>query len=98
MTWYLVELSAKTAGYSEHHTPLGTQGLWKHKGWELPAYIQNVAVGLMKDGHDRSSAIGMAVAAVERWKDGRGNVSPEVQAASAKAWAEWEALRGKAKA
>lgn len=95
MSWVAVDLSAQTAGYAEHHTPLGTQGLWKHKGWQLPAYIQNVAVGLMKDGKDRSTAIAMAVAAVERWKDGRGNVSPEVQAASAKAWVEWETMRAK---
>jgi len=96
MTWTAIDLSAQTAGYAAHHTPLGTQGLWKHKGWQLPAYIQNVAVGLMKDGKDRSSAIAMAVAAVERWKDGRGNVSPEVQAASSAAWAGWMKLRSQA--
>lgn len=89
-------MSAKTAGYAETHVPLGTQGLWKHKGWQLPAYIQNVAVGLMKDGHDRSSAIAMAVAAVERWKDGGDKVSPEVQTAAAAAWAQWLKLRAQA--
>lgn len=94
--WRVVEFSAKTAGYSSTHTPLGVGGLWKHQGWQLPAYIQNVAVGLMKDGKDRSTAIQMAIGAVKRWAHGGGNVTDEVRAASAKAIAEWEALKARA--
>jgi hypothetical protein len=91
-----VDLSAKTAGYASTHTPLGVEGLWKHKGWQLPAYIQNVAVGLMKDGHDRSEAIQIAIGVIKNWASGGGKVTPEVRAASAKALAEWEALKARA--
>lgn len=94
MTW--IALSDKTAGYSAEHHPLGQGGLWKHKGWQLPAYIQNVAKGLMESGKDRSTAIQMAIGAVKRWASGGGGVTPEVRAASAAAVAEWEKLRGQA--
>ena len=89
----LVTKSAKTEFYSEHHHPLGTEGLWHHEGLQLPAYIQNVAKGLMEDGHPREEAIPMAIGTVKRWAAGGGKVTPEVQAASAKAVAEWEALK-----
>jgi hypothetical protein len=97
-----VELSAKTAYYSEHHHELGTPGgpgLWKHKGWELPNYITNIAKGIMESGQlDKSRAIEIAVGKVRDWAEGKGNVSPEVRAAAVKAIAEWEALRARAKA
>lgn len=94
MSW--IALSDKTAGYSAQHHPLGQGDLWKHKGWQLPAYVQNVAKGLMESGKDRSTAIAMAVAAVKRWASGGGGVTPEVRAASAAAVAEWESLKGRA--
>lgn len=90
-----VELSAKTAGYSSTHSPLGTEGLWKHKGWQLPAYIQNVAKGVLKTGKTRSEAIAIAIGTVRKWASGGGDVSAEVRAASAKAIAEWEALKAR---
>lgn len=93
---WAVQLSANTAAYSSTHVPLGVEGLWKHQGWQLPAYIQNVAVGLMKDGKDRSEAIQIAIGVVKNWASGGGKVSPEVRAASAKAVAEWEALKARA--
>lgn len=94
-----VELSAKTAGYSATHSPLGRPGgpgLWGHKGWQLPAYVQNVAKGIMESGATRSKAIEIAVGKIRDWAQGRGNVSPEVRAASVKAIAEWEALKARA--
>lgn len=94
MSW--IALSDKTAGYSAQHHPLGQGGLWKHKGWQLPAYIQNVAKGLMESGKDRSTAIQMAIGAVKRWASGGGSVTPEVRAASAAAVVEWEKLKGQA--
>lgn len=76
------------------------QGLWKHKGWQLPAYIQHVANELIKSGHDESRAIEMAVGIVKNWAhghDGKGHpVHPDTQAAAAKAIAEWDALKAKA--
>lgn len=92
-------MSAKTAGYSVTHSPLGDPsgpGLWKHKGWQLPAYIQNVAKGIMKSGKDRSEAIEIAIGRIRGWATGAGNVTPEVRAASAKAIAEWEAEKSAA--
>lgn len=93
---YTVELSAKTAGYSVTHHKLGPGPLWHTPGLELPAYIQNVAKGLMESGHERSEAIRMAVGICKRWARGGGNVTPEVRAAAAKAIAEWEAAKVKA--
>lgn len=91
-------MSEKTAGYSVTHHPLGPGDLWKTAGLKLPAYIQNVAKGLMEAGHSRSRAIQMAIGVVRRWAAGGGKVGPEVRAASAKAVAEFEAARARAKA
>lgn len=99
---FLEDLLAQPEGASKSaETPtlaatphlLGTHGLWGDPDAKLPNYIEQVAAGLMRDGHDESSAIRLAVGAIERWKDGGDHVTPEVQAASAAAWAEWERLR-----
>lgn len=96
-----VELSAKTGYYATHHHELGTPGgpgLWRHKGWQLPDYIGNIAKGIMESGvTDKSRAIAIAVGKVRDWSEGRGKVSPEVRAASAKAIAEWDAKRAATK-
>ena len=42
---------------------------------------------------DESAAIATAINAVKRWAQGHGDVTAEVQAASQRAVAEWEALR-----
>jgi hypothetical protein len=87
-------MSAQTATLSTVHSPLGTHGLWNHKGLELPAYIQNVAKGIMKSGTlDKGTAIEYAIGTIKRWATGGGNVTPAVRAASVKALAEWEALK-----
>ena len=85
--------SEETAELSTTHRPLGTHGLWGRKTDQLPAYIQNIAHAMIRDGHDESSAIALAVASVKRWARGGGHVTPEVQAAAGKALAEWEKLR-----
>lgn len=59
----------------------------------LPKYIRIVANGLKKNGHSTSRAIALAVAAMKRWARGGDRVRPQVQAAAAKALAEWEALK-----
>lgn len=87
--------SAETPVVSTVHRPLGTHGLWGSKSDQLPAYIQNVSHALIRDGHDESSAIAMAVSAMKRWAAGGSHVTPEVQAAAGKALAEWESLRAK---
>jgi hypothetical protein len=47
----------------------------------------------MRDGHSEDEAHALAVAAVERWKDGGDNVTPEVQRASQQAYEQWMQLR-----
>src|SRR5215475_531527 len=90
--------TAETPVASTVHEPLGKPGgpgLFHHKGLQLPAYIQHVAHHLVAQGHPVSQAIGMAVGIVRNWAhghDGHGNrVHPDVQAAAAKAMAQWEA-------
>jgi HK97 family phage prohead protease len=76
------------------------QGLWHHKGWQLPAYIQHVANDLIESGHGESRAIEMAVGIVKNWAaghDGHGNhVHADTQAKAAAAVAEWEAMKAAA--
>lgn len=93
--------SAETPELSTTHAPIGHEGLWhsKHPPLQLPAYIQNIRNALMRAGHGEQEAHALAVAAVERWAKGdlkwgpHRKVTPEVQAASQRAVAEWEKLR-----
>lgn len=85
--------SEKTPYYSVTHHPLGTEGLWHYDGLQLPAYIQNVAKGIMESGHSREEAIPMAINTIKRWAAGEGHVHPEVREASRKALAEWDELK-----
>lgn len=99
-----VQESPQTAALSVTHAPIGKGG----KNWitrtapgntgELPAYIQNVRNGIMKHGKSESEATQLAIGVVRNWASGKGNVSPEVRAAAAKAVAQFEALRAKSKA
>lgn len=95
-------MSKKTAFYSSHHHQLGKPGgpgLFHEKGNDLPNYITNVAKGIQESGQaDKSKAIKIAIGKVRDWAEGKGNVSPEVRAASQKAIAEWDAKRAKARA
>lgn len=96
-----VDLSAETPAASTVHHPFGSPsgpGLFRMKGAQLPAYIQNVAHALLRTGRaaDESSAIQIAVGVIRRWASGGGKVSPEVRAAAAKAIAEWESLKAAA--
>jgi hypothetical protein len=85
--------SAETGELSTTHRPLGTHGLWGDRTAQLPAYIQNIAHSLMRDGHSESEAIELAIGAVRRWAAGGKHVTPEVRAAAASALAEWEKLK-----
>jgi hypothetical protein len=96
-----VEKSEQTPELSTHHSPIGHEGVWHSKKppLQLPAYIQNIRNALMRAGHGEQEAHALAVAAVKRWAKGdlkwgkKHHVTPEVQAASARAVAEWEKLR-----
>lgn len=65
----------------------------RSKPGTLPRYIRIVRNGLMREGHPESRATALAVAAIKRWARGGDNVTPKVQAAAAKALAEWEAMK-----
>jgi hypothetical protein len=94
------DFTAETAAASTIHHPLGRPGgpgLFGVKGMQLPAYIQNIAHALIRQGKTKSTAIQMAIGIVQRWARGQGGVSPEVKAAAVKALAEWEAERVRAK-
>lgn len=86
-------MSKDSARLSTEHSPLGTHGLWGDRKAQLPAYIQHIAKALIRDGHDESSAIAIAVSVCKRWAAGQGNVDKETRTAAAKAVAEWEALK-----
>src|SRR6266508_4579278 len=73
------------------------QGLWHHKGMQLPAFVQHIARDLMAErGMDESRAIATAIALIKRWAAGGKDVKPETRAKAVAALAEWEALKAKA--
>ena len=92
--------SAQTPALEATPDPLGPDGLWGTPSkkipvkQKLPNYIEHIADALMRDqGMDESAAIATAINAVRRWARGRGDVTPEVRAASQRAVAEWEKLK-----
>lgn len=70
---------------------------WVENAGGLPKYIRMVAHAMIKKGHDKSKAIGMAVGIVRNWAEGKGDVTPKVRAAAQKAIAEWEAKKASTK-
>lgn len=97
--------TAETPVVSTVHHPFGSPsgpGLFHVKGLQLPAYIQNVAHAFRRKGLSESESIQRAVGVVKDWAAGRapagGHVHPDVQAAAAKAVAEWEAAKAAAHA
>ena len=95
-----MDKSAETPALEATPDPLGPHSLWhtpdRHVGHpqKLPNYIEHIADALRRDqGMDESRAIATAINAVKRWAQGHGGVTPEVQAASQRALAEWERLR-----
>jgi 2'-5' RNA ligase len=96
-----MSMSADTARLASQHNRIGKPGgpgLFHDKSLQLPAYIQNIAKALMRQGKPKSQAIQIAIGTVKKWAAGGGGVSPEVKAAAAKALAEWEAAKAKARA
>lgn len=58
----------------------------------LVNYVRMIAHALMRKGVPKGRAIGMARGILRNWAEGKGDVSPKVRAAAAKALAEQEAL------
>jgi hypothetical protein len=91
-TWASRALAHEKVGHTD-------QGLWHMKGKQLPAFIQHVANDLRSErGMDESTAIATAVAQCKKWAAGGKDVKPETRAKAAAAVAEWERLKGQAKA
>ena len=84
---------------TETHEKVGhtNQGLWHHKGMQLPAYVQHVANDLIASGHPESEAVQMAIGIIKNWATGGGgNVKPDTRAKAVAALAEWERLKAQA--
>lgn len=86
---HVYDLSTEAGWYAAN-------GVIVHNSGGLPRYIREVAHALIRRGMSKDRAIATAVATMKRWAAGAGNVSAKVQAAAAKAVAEWEAMKAKA--
>lgn len=70
---------------------------WVEDNGGLPPYIRKIAEDLIPK-HGTSGAIRLAVGIVKRWARGGGNVSGETRAKAARAVAQWEEMKAKARA
>lgn len=98
-----VQLAAGSMAKASTPEPVGSGPLWKTPGLHLPAYIQHVANELIKQGHDESRAIQMAVGIIKNWASGTPSggekgLQATTIAAAQKALAEWEAAKATARA
>lgn len=72
---------------------------WVEQNGDLPAYVREVARAIHEDhGTPLDRAIPMAIGRIKKWAAGVGNVNADTRAKAAKAVAEWEALKAKARA
>jgi hypothetical protein len=91
---------AVLAGVALTHERVGhtEQGLWHHKGMQLPAYIQHIANDLIQQkAMTESRAIATAVSRCKVWCAGGDNVKADTKAKACAAVAEWEALKVKSR-
>ncbi len=89
-------MAISPGGRPADDSPLGSGDNWVTRHGGLPKYIREVAHALLKT-HTESEAIAIAVQKMRDWAAGGDHVRPQVQAAAAKALAEWEALKGSTK-
>lgn len=77
-----------------------TKHNWVEDAGGLPQYICEIARAILRDGptKDVGRAISIAVSRCKVWAAGGGNVNADTRAKAAKAVAEWEAKKAKAKA
>jgi hypothetical protein len=72
---------------------------WLEEVGGLPEFICEVARSIHeKRGKSISNAIQIAVGVVKNWASGQGDVNPDTRAKAARAVAEWNAKRARAKA
>jgi len=89
-----LDLIAAFAGCSLDEKP-GSN--WVQDAGGLPTYICEIARAIKRSGKTTSQAISIAVSRVKKWASGVG-VDTDTQAKAAKALAQWEALKVKARA
>jgi hypothetical protein len=71
---------------------------WVDQVGGLPKYIEEVADSIhRKRGLSISRSIAIAVSRMKVWASGGGDVDPDTRAKAAKALAEWEAKKARAK-
>lgn len=70
---------------------------WVEDAGGLPPYVRKLARGIMKNGHDLSSAISIAIARIKVWAAGGSNVNADTRAKAVKALAQWESAKAKNK-
>ncbi len=87
------ELIVAFAGCSLDESP-GSN--WVQDQGGLPTYICEIARAIKKTGKSTQNAIQIAVSRVKVWATGKG-VDKDTQAKAAKALAQWEAKKAKAK-
>lgn len=68
---------------------------WVEKAGGLPPYVRKLARGIMKSGHDLSSAISIAISRIKVWAAGGGEVNADTRAKAVKALAQWEKAKAK---
>lgn len=90
----LVVFLAGGAGCSLDSSPKKN---WVENEGGLPNYICQIAKSVMKSGKSKSSAIAIAVSRVKKWAAGGDGVEADTKAKAAKAVAQWEKMKAKAK-
>lgn len=78
--------------------PLGKKNLFNTPGVHLPGYVRELARAFMREGLTESAAISRAVGVIKRWARGGGDVKADTRAKAARALAQWEAAKAKARA
>ena len=71
---------------------------WIEEQGGLPEYICEVARSIHQGGKSISNSIQIAIGTIQRWARGQGDVKADTRAKAAKALAQWEAMRARAKA
>ena len=91
----IVELSRR---HSLETKPGGPDNWVEAVGGEIPDYISQIALALIRSGKTKSQAISIAISRCKAWAAGGDGVNADTRAKAAKAIAEWNALRAKAAA
>lgn len=89
----------KSSAYPDLERKPGNKDNWVEQAGGLPKYIERIAKHLhYEQGMSIGRAIATAVNQCRKWAAGKGNTSAATKAKAAKAIAEWEAKKAKAKA